>query len=61
MLRDDPLAAASATRPPPLANDNDKGSGSATMIALAIGVLPLIAVDRKLDVFALRLPYHGIK
>jgi hypothetical protein len=35
------------------ADNNNKGVGSATTIALAIGVLPPIAVDHKLDVFAL--------
>jgi hypothetical protein len=55
------LAAAATTHPLPPADDNVKGSGSETTIALAIGVLPPIIIDRKVDVFALQLPYHSIK
>jgi hypothetical protein len=47
---------------PPQANGNNKGVGSATMIALDIvGILPLIAVGCKLDVLTLQMPYHIIK
>ena len=55
------LAAVAAARPPPPAASNDKGVGSTTTIALAVGVLPPIAVNRKLDVFALQLPCHIIE
>jgi hypothetical protein len=54
-------AAATDARPLPPANDNDKGVESVTMIALAIGVLLPTAVNCKLDVFTLQLPYHIIE
>jgi hypothetical protein len=38
------------------AKNEDKGVKSTTTIALAIGVLLLIVVNRKLDVFTLQLP-----
>jgi hypothetical protein len=55
-----PLLSDFRRRCPPAAasKGQHKGVGSATTIALAIGVLLLIAINLKLDVFALRLLYH---
>jgi hypothetical protein len=55
------LATGTTACPLPPADNDDKGVETATTIALAFGILPPIAVNRKLDVFALRLPCHIIE